>query len=137
MSLLANNMKSKTLNLIKHYHRLLEQDNQDMDLPADPSGDQDVAEAPQPEAESVPLSSPAEIRYIEDVVLAALMEPRPSGTDRITLENFLDLLKKPDASQRIQGSGKTAKDVYQTQILPIIRPAQEGQEIRNISDQMS
>ncbi len=133
-------MKSKTLQLIAKYERLLEQDGQDpeagMEQQAPPEG-QDVTEIPTEEpSESIPLSSPAEIRYMEDVVLAALMEP-PSGSDRITLENILDLLRRPDSIERVQGSGQTAKDLYQTKVLPIIRPAQQGQEIRDISDQLS
>ena len=131
-------MKSKTLKLIERYHRIIEQDEQDpnagMEAPPEAAP---APEMPAEQPETVPLSSQAEIRYIEDVVLAALMEPRPSGGDRIALENFLDLLKKPDAIQRIQGSGKTAKDIYQTKILPIILPAQEGQELRDNLDSIS
>lgn len=132
-------MKSKTLQLIERYHRLLEQDEQDpnADMAQMSSQEGQMPEMPAEEPETIPLSSQAEIRYIEDVVLAALMEPRPSGNDRIVLENFLDLLKKPDAIQKIQGTGKTAKDIYQTQILPIIRPAQEGQELRDNLDSIS
>lgn len=134
-------MKSKTLRLIEHYRRIVEQDEQnpEMGMEGDPNTDmgQEAPAMPAEEPETIPLSSQAEIRYIEDVVLAALMEPRPSGNDRITLENFLDLLKKPDAIETIQSSGKTAKDIYQTQILPIIRPAQEGQELRDNLDSIS
>lgn len=132
-------MKSKTLNLIEKYYKLMEQDEQnpEADMKQQPQEGGDVTEMPAEEpVESIPLSSPAEIRYIEDVVLAALMEP-PSGQDRITLENILDLLRRPDNIEKIQGSGQTAKDLYQSQVLPIIRPAQQGQEIRDISDQLS
>jgi hypothetical protein len=133
-------MKSKTLYLIEKYLRLVEQDEQDpnagMEQAPSQEGQEPAPEMPTEEPDSVPLSSPAEIRYIEDVVLAALMEP-PSGEDRIKLENILDLLKKPDNLERIQGSGQTAKDLYQAQILPIIRPAQQGQDIRNNLDQIS
>lgn len=134
-------MKSKTLQLIERYYRIIEQDEQDpnavMETPPEAPPEAQAPEAPAPEQETVPLSSQAEIRYIEDVVLAALMEPKPSGDDRIALENFLDLLKRPDAIKRINGTGKTAKDIYQTQILPIIRPAQEGQELRDNLDSIS
>ena len=132
-------MKSKTLQLIKRYHRILEQDEQNPQdgMEQQPQEGGDVTEMPaEKPAESIPLSSPAEIRYIEDVVLAVLMEP-PSGQDRITLENILDLLRRPDNIKKIQASGQTAKDLYQSQVLPIIRPAQQGQEIRDISDQLS
>lgn len=128
---------SKTLKLIEAYYRILEQDEQNPQM--DPSQEQpqeggDVTEMPAEEpSESIPLSSPAELRYMEDVVLAALMEP-PSGEDRIALENILDLLRRPDNMKRIQGSGQTARDLYQTQVLPIIRPAQQGEDIRDISD---
>jgi hypothetical protein len=73
---------------------------------------------------------------MEDVVLAALMEP-PSGQDRITLENILDLLRRPDNIKSIQSSGQTAKDLYQSKVLPIIRPAQQGQDIRDNLDSIS
>lgn len=122
---------SKTLKLIDHYYKVLrEQDEQDVPMEQpDPSAAM-PPEAPEMSQETVPLSSPAEIRYMEDVVLAALMEP-PSGDDRITLENILDLLRNPDNIKKIQGSGQTAKDLYQNQVLPIIRPAQQGVEIRD------
>jgi hypothetical protein len=133
-------MNFKTLQLLNHYQRLVEQDEQDM-LPPEQGdlsqGNVETDAAAAPEPDTVPLSSQGEIRYIEDVVLAALMEPRPTGNDRIALENFLDLLKKPDAIEMINNSGKTAKDIYQNEILPIIRPAQQGQEVRDISDQMN
>jgi hypothetical protein len=131
-------MKSKTLQLIEKYHRLIEQDEQnpEMDQGENPEPSGDVTEQPTPEpSENVPLSSPAELRYMEDVVLAALMEP-PSGTDRIALENILDLLRRPDNIKRIQQSGQTARDLYQSEVLPIIRPAQQGEDIRDISDQL-
>lgn len=132
-------MKSKTLKLIEKYHRLIEQDEQqpeaEMGQPPQ-EGQEPAPEMPTEGPETIPLSSPAEIRYMEDVVLAALMEP-PSGEDRIALENILDLLRRPDNIKRIQGSGQTAKDLYQSQVLPIIRPAQQGAEIRDISDQLS
>lgn len=130
-------MKSKTLKLIEKYHRILEQDQQDPNAGMEeaPQEGQSPPEMPAQEAETIPLSSPSEIRYIEDVVLAALMEP-PSGEDRIRLENILDLLRRPDNIQRIQSSGQTAKDLYQSQVLPIIRPAQQGRTIRDNLDQL-
>jgi len=131
-------MKSKTLQLIERYQSILEQEEQNPEIGMEqPQGGEQAPEMPSEEpAETIPLSSPAEIRYMEDVVLAALMEP-PSGTDRIALENILDLLRRPDNIKKIQASGQTAKDLYQSQVLPIIRPAQQGQDIRDISDQMS
>lgn len=131
-------MKSKTLQLIEKYQSFLEQDEQnpEMGMEQPPQEGQAPEMPPEEPAETIPLSSPAEIRYMEDVVLAALMEP-PSGTDRIALENILDLLRRPDNIKKIQASGQTAKDLYQSKVLPIIRPAQQGQDIRDISDQMS
>lgn len=131
------NMKSKTLQLIERYQTISEQDEQNPEMGGEPQGVEQAPEMPPEEpAETIPLSSPAEIRYMEDVVLAALMEP-PSGTDRIALENILDLLRRPDNIKKIQASGQTAKDLYQSKVLPIIRPAQQGQDIRDISDQLS
>lgn len=133
-------MKFKTLQLIEKYQSILEQDEQNPEMGGEQPPQEGQAPAPEmpPEepAETIPLSSPAEIRYMEDVVLAALMEP-PSGTDRIALENILDLLRRPDNIKKIQASGQTAKDLYQAKVLPIIRPAQQGQDIRDISDQLS
>jgi len=132
-------MKFKTLQLIERYQSLLEQDEQNPEMGMEQPPQEGQAPAPEmpPEEpqESIPLSSPAEVRYMEDVVLAALMEP-PSGTDRIALENILDLLRRPDNIKRIQASGQTAKDLYQSKVLPIIRPAQQGQDIRDNLDQM-
>jgi hypothetical protein len=132
-------MKSKTLQLIARYQTILEQDEQNPEAGMEQAPQEGQAPAPEmpPEEpqESIPLSSPAEVRYMEDVVLAALMEP-PSGTDRIALENILDLLRRPDNIKRIQASGQTAKDLYQSKVLPIIRPAQQGQDIRDNLDQM-
>lgn len=132
-------MKSKTLQLIERYQSILEQDEQNPEMGMEQPPQEGQAPAPEmpPEEpqESIPLSSPAEVRYMEDVVLAALMEP-PSGTDRIDLENILDLLRRPDNIKRIQASGQTAKDLYQSKVLPIIRPAQQGQDIRDNLDQM-
>lgn len=131
-------MKSKTLNLIEKYQRILEQDDQNPEAGMEEMGGMEEAppEMPAEEPEIIPLSSAAEVRYMEDVVLAALMEP-PAGEDRIALENVLDLLKKPDSVQRIQGSGQTAKDLYQSKVLPIIRPAQQNNELRDNLDQIS
>lgn len=128
----------KTLELIEKRMRILEQDE---DIPMDdtPVEGEDVTEQPieEPEPEApIPLSSPSELRYIEDVVLAALSEP-PSGDDRVALENLLDLLRRPDSIERLQNAGSTAKDFYQQEVLPIIRPAQQNQDVRDISDQMS
>ena len=132
-------MKSKTLQLIERYQNILEQDEQNPEMGMEQPPQEGQAPAPEmpPEEpqESIPMSSPAEVRYMEDVVLAALMEP-PSGTDRIALENILDLLRRPDNIKRIQASGQTAKDLYQSKVLPIIRPAQQGQDIRDNLDQM-
>lgn len=114
--------------------RLLEQDQQD------PEQEQPPAEAPPeppaPDPETVPLSTPAELRYIEDVLLAALMSP-PQGEDETAILNLLDMLKTPDAIDRVQGGGMTAKDLYDKEILPIIRRGQQDAGIRSLSDQMA
>jgi len=133
-------MKSKTLQLIERYQTILEQDEQNPEMGMEQPPQEGQAPAPEmpPEEpqETIPLSSPAEIEYIMHVVLAAMMPP-PSGTDHITLQNVLDLLKRPDNIKRIQASGQTAKDLYESKVLPIIRPAQQEQDIRDNLDQMS
>lgn len=138
--MLHNNMKSKTLQLIERYQSILEQDEQNPEAgmeQAPQEGQEPAPEMPPEEPqETIPLSSPAELRYIEDVVLAALMEP-PNSDDRAALENVLDLIRRPDNLKRIQGSGQTAKDLYQSKVIPIIRPAQQGENIRDNLDQLS
>jgi hypothetical protein len=137
-------MKSKTLELIKRYYMLLEQDDQNMENNVDqeqpPPEGQDVTEMPAeqpPQQDTVPLSSSAELRYIEDVVLAALKEKPFSDQDRIAFENLQALLKKPDKIERIQNTGQTAKDFYIKEITPILRPEKQEQEIRDNLDTIS
>lgn len=133
-------MKSKTLNLINRYTRLIrEQDEAGMEpqQPEDMDMSQDVTENPEPEAPAeVPLSPVAEYQYIKDVLMAAQMNP-PDGEDKQKIIELLNMMDQPDVNTRIQGAGETANSFYQNEILPLIRGGQQDNKIRDISDQMS
>lgn len=125
-------MKSKTLQLIEKYSRLIEQDEQDPNagmgqLP--PQEGQPAPEAPPAEEpEITPLTSTSEIRYIQDVVLA-LLYGELSENDKTKLEQLEIVLKDPRKAQELlQSSGKNAKDFYQEEILPIIKPIRDEQD---------
>lgn len=132
-------MKSKTLNLINRYTRLIrEQDEAGMEpqQPEDMDMSQDVTENPEPEAPAeVPLSPVAEYQYIKDVLMAAQMNP-PDGEDKQKIIELLNMMDQPDVNTRIQGAGETANSFYQNEILPLIRGGQQDNKIRDISDQM-
>ena len=133
-------MKSKTLQLINRYHRLIrEQDESGVppQQPEDMDMSQDVTENPEPEAPSeVPLSPVAEYQYIKDVLMAAQMPP-PDGEDKQKIIELLNMMDQPDVNTRIQGAGETANSFYQKEILPLIRSGQQNSKIRNLSDQIS
>jgi hypothetical protein len=93
-------MKSKTLQLINKYHRLLKEQGEDPNMqqmeqdpsqqPEDVQGAVDpTAEAPQ--EETMPLSSQGEDKYIADLVDAALFEP--SAEDARTLLNLQNVMQ--------------------------------------------
>jgi hypothetical protein len=133
-------MKSKTLQFINRYTRLInEQGEEDMNIqqPEDLDMSQDVTENPEPEAPSeVPLSPVAEYQYIKDVLMAAQMPP-PDGEDKQKIIELLNMMDQPDVNTRIQGAGETANSFYQKEILPLIRGGQQNNKIRNLSDQIS
>lgn len=129
---------SKTLKLIDKYMRLLKEQD-DPNAPVDPNAGMEappIEALPAEEPAPLPLSTTAEYRYMEDVIAAANM-PRPNGEDAIAFENLQDLLKRPDVPQLINGQKMTAKDFYQKKILPLIRPAQEAEQIKNLSNDLN
>jgi len=132
------NMKSKTLQLIEKYSRLLEQEGQDPNAgmeQAPPEGQEPEMPAEQPE--TVPLSSTSEIRYIQDVVLA-LLYGELSENDKTNLEELEIALKDPRKAQELlQKTGKTTKDFYQEEILPIIKPIRDEQDTLDNLDSIS
>ena len=131
-------MKSKTLQLIEKYSRLLEQDEQDPNAgmeQAPPEGQE--PEMPVEQPETIPLSSTSEIRYIQDVVLA-LLYGELSENDKTNLEELEIALKDPRKAQELlQKTGKTTKDFYQEEILPIIKPIRDEQDTLDNLDSIS
>jgi len=134
------NMKSKTLQLIEKYVRLLEQDEQDPNAgmeQAPPQEGQPAPEAPAEEANPVPLTSIAEINYIKHVVMALLYATTTnvSEADKSNLKELEVALQDDDEAQELlQQSGKTGKEFYEEEILPIIMGIQnEKEEAQNLN----
>ena len=129
------NMKSKTLQLIEKYSRLLEQDEQDPNAgmeQAPPQEGQPAPEAPPAEeANPIPLTSIAEINYIKHVVMALLYATTTnvSEADKSNLKELEVALQDDDEAQKLlQQSGKTGKEFYEEEILPIINAIQNDKE---------
>ena len=129
------NMKSKTLQLIEKYSRLLEQDEQDPNAgmeQAPPQEGQPAPEAPPAEeANPVPLTSIAEINYIKHVVMALLYATTSnvSEADKSNLKELEVALQDDDEAQKLlQQTGKTGKEFYEEEILPIINAIQNDKE---------
>ncbi len=129
------NMKSKTLQLIERYSRLLEQDEQDPNAgmeQAPPQEGQPAPEAPPAEeANPVPLTSIAEINYIKHVVMALLYATTTnvSEADKSNLKELEVALQDDDEAQKLlQQTGKTGKEFYEEEILPIINAIQNDKE---------
>ena len=93
------NMKSKTLQLINKYHRLIREQGEDPNMQGgdmeqgQPEDVQDVVDpnAAQAEEETMPLTSQGEEKYIADLVDAALYEP--SAEDSRTLMNLQNVMQ--------------------------------------------
>ena len=128
-------MKSKTLQLIEKYSRLLEQDEQDPNAgmeQAPPQEGQPAPEAPPAEeANPIPLTSIAEINYIKHVVMALLYATTTnvSEADKSNLKELEVALQDDDKAQELlQQTGKTGKEFYEEEILPIINAIQNDKE---------
>jgi len=134
-------MKSKTLQLIEKYSRLLEQDEQDPNAgmeQAPPQEGQPAPEAPPAEeANPVPLTSIAEINYIKHVVMALLYATTTnvSEADKSNLKELEVALQDDDKAQELlQQTGMTGKEFYEEEILPIINGIQnEKEEAQNLN----
>jgi hypothetical protein len=134
-------MKSKTLQLIEKYVRLLEQDEQDPNAgmeQAPPQEGQPAPEAPPAEeANPIPLTSIAEINYIKHVVMALLYATTTnvSEADKSNLKELEVALQDDDEAQELlQQTGKTGKEFYEEEILPIIMGIQnEKEEAQNLN----
>ena len=93
-------MKSKTLQLINRYHRLINEQGEDPNMEQDPNmaqeQPQDVQGVVDPNAgdagqEELPLTSQGEDKYIADLIDAALFEP--SAEDARTLLNLQNVMQ--------------------------------------------
>ena len=94
-------MKSKTLQLINHYNRLLKEGGNDQnplqDAPGQPSDQQqpqdvqDVTEPASSEQETEPLTSQGEDEYISNLINATLF--KPSAEDAKTLMNLQNVMQ--------------------------------------------
>ena len=119
---------SKTLKLIEHYEKLLEQDMPPEEQAAaqDIGADvQDVTEpAPQ---EEMPMTSEAENEYISMLVDAALFEP--SSEDARALLNLQSAFKM----KKFQNAREEALPL----ILSIINSSTSGGDIRKDLDQLN
>ena len=132
-------MKSKTLQLIARYQTILEQDEQNPEAGMEQAPPQEGQEPEMPveQPETIPLSSTSEIRYIQDVVLA-LLYGELSENDKTNLEELKIALKDPRKAQELlQKTGKTTKDFYQEEILPIIKPIRDEQDTLDNLDSIS
>ena len=132
-------MKSKTLQLIARYQTILEQDEQNPEAGMEQAPPQEGQEPEMPveQPETIPLSSTSEIRYIQDVVLA-LLYGELSENDKTNLEELKIALKDPRKAQELlQKTGKTTKDFYQEEILPIIKPSRDEQDTLDNLDSIS
>ena len=93
-------MKSKTLQLINRYHRLIKEQGEDPSMQQDPNAGmeapQDVQGAVDPNAgdageKEVPLTSQGENEYISNLIDAALY--KPSAEDARTLLNLQNVMQ--------------------------------------------
>lgn len=103
-------MKSKTLNLINRYHRLLSEQGEDpnamppqegMDQPQDV---QDVVDpnAASAEDETMPLTSQGEEKYITDLIDAALFAPSPEDSKTLlNLQNVMQMKRFKNAREEV------------------------------------
>lgn len=96
-------MSSKTLKLIRQYHQIIKEQGEENAAtpPSDPS--QDVTENPQPTPEdTMPLTSEAENKYIEDLIDAALFEPSPDESRTLlNLQSAMQMKRYKNAREEI------------------------------------
>lgn len=126
-------MKSKTLQLINKYHRLLKEQGEDPNIQpmeGDPSQQpedvQDVVDpnAQESEQETIPLTSQGEEEYISNLIDAALFEP--SAEDATTLLNLQNVMQM----KRF----RNAREEVLPMVLSIISPkTQEGDLTKNLN----
>lgn len=121
-------MKSKTLQLIDHYHRLIEEQGEDPSMQQDPNAmeqPQDVQGVVDPNAgdageEELPLTSQGEDKYIADLIDAALFEP--SAEDARTLLNLQNVMQMKRY--------KNAREEVLPLVLSLISPETQGGDLK-------
>jgi hypothetical protein len=100
-------MKSKTLQLINNYHRLLNEQGVDPNAQM-PEMDTEMGQgappqepAPEPQ-EEMPLTSEAEEKYIADLVDAALFEPSAEeARTLLNLQNVMQMKRFTNAREEV------------------------------------
>ena len=118
-------MKSKTLQLINSYTRLINEQGEDPNLQQDPNAPQDVQDVVDPNSqaapeEEMPLTSQAENQYISDLIDAALFEP--SSEDARTLLNLQNVMQMKRFSN--------AREEVLPLILSLIRSETESGDLK-------
>jgi hypothetical protein len=107
-------MSSKTLKLIRQYHRILKEQGEDLNVyptmdpnagqQAPPDAPQSVVDNPEPPPEdTMPLSSKGENDYISYLIDAALFEPSPEEANELSnLRSVMDLKRFKNAREEIK-----------------------------------
>ena len=119
-------MKSKTLQLIDTYTRLIKEQGEDPNMEQDPNAPQDVQNVVDPNAppaqteEEMPLTSQAENQYISDLIDAALFEP--SSEDARTLLNLQNVMQMKRFTN--------AREEVLPMVLSLIRTETSGGDIK-------
>jgi hypothetical protein len=92
-------MKSKTLQLIDGYMKIIKEQGE---MP-DPSQDvQDVTQPPIEAQETMPMTSVGEDKYIADLIDAALFEPSPEQSSTLlNLQSVMQMKKYTNAREEI------------------------------------
>ena len=117
-------MSSKTLKLIRQYHRILKEQGEDPNAAPSP----DVTENPEPPADqdTVPMTSEGENEYIADLIDAALFEPSPE--EARTLINLQSVMKMKRY--------KNAREEILPTVLGIISPSSQAGDMSKALNQL-
>jgi len=112
-------MKSKTLRLIDTCLKIIKEEGEMPDMSQEqPSGDAQAA--PEPQEETMPLSSAGEDKYIADMIDAALFEPSPEQANTLlNLQSQMQMKKYKNSREEILPS-----------VLGIISSSTSGGDLR-------
>lgn len=109
-------MKSKTLQFIDYYTKILKEEGEMPDMNQQPDSTQNTPEA----SETMPMSSAGEDKYIADIIDAALFEPSPEqSTTLLNLQSQMQMKKYSNAREEILPS-----------VLAIISSSTSGGDLR-------